>query len=154
MTKMRNFFVASVFAAVAAWGVDASPQACSGCSAGKLMLQCDYYVKQRGDVSKSGFCEQYADAIDSDGTHAKAAWYYLLGQKPEKAQRSAIAALEEGQTYAAEYAAEASVIFREYEAARKYMKMLPKDFSKKEHFRKNIELLSRIYPTADFTPIE
>ncbi len=127
---------------------------CSGCGTSKLMVQCDYYVVRRGDLSKSGFCENYAKALDAPGTHAKAAWYYLLGQKPQMAQRSAIAAIEEGQIYAAEYAAEASVIFHEYKAAKKYMKMLPKDFLKSAGFKKDLEILGNIYPDVDFSRIE
>ncbi len=150
MVKLRNFFVAAVCAST----IYAAEHECSGCDLNRLMLQCDYYVKLKGDPSKSGFCEKYAEALDNPGTHAKAAWYYLLGLKPQKAQRSAIAAIEEGQTYAAEYAAEASLIFNEYEAAKKYMKMLPKDFSKGAEFKKDIEILKLLYPDTDFSAIE
>ncbi|BBG66351.1 hypothetical protein NNO_1648 [Hydrogenimonas sp.] len=123
---------------------------CSGCDTAKLMLQCEYYVKIKGDLSKKSFCEEYADAVDNDGSHAKAAWYYLLGGKPDRALPAAKLAIDEGQIYAAEYAAEASLFFNEYKAAKTYIKMLRKSGMEPQNFRKNLELLKKIYPDTDF----
>ncbi len=126
---------------------------CSGCDAGKLMLQCDYYVVKKEDLSKTDFCRKYADAVDNDGAHAKASWYYLLGGKPEEALRSALEAIDEGQIYAAQYAAEASLIFDEFKAAKMYMKMLREKRVDLPSLKKDLELLKKIYPDTNFDPL-
>ncbi len=147
MKKLRSSLI---FIALFVCAAAAEESGCSGCGAGKLMLQCDYYVVKNGDLDKTDLCREYADAVDNDGAHAKAARYYLLGREPQKALRAALRAIEEGQTYAAQYAAEASLIFNEFKAAGKYMSMLKKSGIEPWSLEKDLLALKKIYPDTDF----
>ncbi len=147
---MKKLYSTLMFIALFICVAAAEERSCSGCDAGKLMLQCDYYVVKREDLSKTDFCREYADAVDSDGAHAKAARYYLLGREPQKALRAALQAIDEGQIYAAQYAAEASLIFDELKAAKLYMKMLKEKSVDLKGMKKDLELLGKIYPDTDF----
>ena len=68
------------------------------------MIRCDYYVARRGLKDKRHECEVYARYLDHNGTRAKAAWYYLLADRPAEALNAAREAMKAGHDYAAEYA--------------------------------------------------
>jgi len=150
MGKYGLLVMAGVMA-TSLFGADAS---CRGCGAGKLMLQCDYYVVRRGETDKRHFCVEYAQIVDVDGASAKAAWYYLLGGAPEKALDAAKRALDQGQTFAAGYVAEALSALGKSEEAKSYAERFRKVVKKREYFVKEVETLKKLYPDADFSAIE
>ena len=129
----------------------ASDVSCKGCGAGKLMLQCDYYVARQGDLTKQDVCIEYAKIVDIDGASAKAAWYYLLGGKPDKAFDAAMKALNQGQTYAAGYVAQSLVALGNREEAENYLKKFQDAVQQRDYFVKEVETLRKIYPNADFS---
>ncbi|WP_300368960.1 hypothetical protein [Hydrogenimonas sp.] len=124
---------------------------CKGCGAGKLMLQCDYYVAKQGDMSRQHLCEEYAKIVDIDGASAKAAWYYLLAGKPQKAFDAAIKALKQGQTFAAGYAAQAMTIMDNPEKAKQYLSQFTNGVEERDYFEKEVSTLRKIYPSIDFS---
>ena len=131
----------------------AADASCKGCGAGKLMLQCDYYVARQGDLSKRHFCEEYAQIVDVDGASAKAAWYYLLGGKPEKALDAAMRAYDQGQTFAAGYVAQALSVLGRGEEAKRYIEPFRKVVKERSYFAKEVNTLKKLYPDADFSTI-
>ena len=143
--KLWKPFVLCMVGNLALWGCGKS------C---KSMIQCDYYVAKKGDASKQKICADYAENSDIDGAHATAAWFYLLGGKPEKARLSALQALKQGQSYAAGYLVEALVILGRTEEAKKYKKIFERSVKKRDYFKKEIEMLERLYPRADFSALK
>ena len=129
-------------------------QGCRGCRAAKAMLTCDYYVKRLGDVRRQASCETYAKIVDIDGSRAKAAWYYLLAGRPEKALASAQKALRQGHAFAAEYAALASLILHKRREAVRYMHRFRASVPDSAFVKNDIEVLERIYKNRDFSPLE
>ncbi len=142
--------VAALMLSLPLFAADAS---CKGCGAGKLMLQCDYYVARQGDLSKRHFCEEYAQIVDVDGASAKAAWYYLLGGKPEKALDAAMRAYDQGQTFAAGYVAQALSVLGRGEEAKRYIEPFRKVVKERSYFTKEVNTLKKLYPDADFSTI-
>ncbi|NPA28950.1 MAG: hypothetical protein GXO33_02055 [Epsilonproteobacteria bacterium] len=131
--------------AVALWGAS---QGCKGCSAGKLMLQCDYYVARQGDLGRRDFCREYAKVVDIDGASAKAAWYYLLAGDADKAYDAARRATAIGQHYAAGYAAMALALKGERDEARRQMKKALEVLGRSDYFGRELTVLSRLYPAV------
>ena len=127
-----------------------SVDGCRGCSAGRQMVQCDYYVGRRGEAEKQPLCEAYARYIDVDGMSAKAAWYYLLAGKPEEALKAAERALKIGQNFAGEYAAFALLIRGKKKEARKAMADFVSKVGKPDYLEKDIAVLQRLYPDVVF----
>jgi len=78
---------------------------CSKCDLNKMQMRCEYYVGLKGDMSKTSYCESYADYLDETKVYGKASWYHLLAKNPEKAIQSAKKALKFGEEYAKEYMA-------------------------------------------------
>ncbi len=150
----RCFFLLTV-GALTLWGAGHdSHDTAKGCSACKLLLSCDYYVARKHDLSKRNLCEAYAQSVDIDGSRAKAAWYWLLAGKPEKAFDSAKRAIEQGQNFAAAYAAMASAIAGKKAEALEYWKRFRKSVSKRNYVQKEIETLKALYPKVDFSGLK
>ncbi len=146
MSQRGGVFAGALFlSAVALWGAS---QGCKGCSAGKLMLQCDYYVAQKGDLARRDFCREYAKVVDIDGASAKAAWYYLLAGDADKAYDSARRATAIGQRYAAGYAAMALALKGELDKARRQMKKALEALGRSDYFERELKVLSRLYPAV------
>ncbi len=122
-----------------------------GCGAGKDMLKCDYYVKRAGNMAYQSSCESYAKVVDTNGSYGKAAWYYLLASKPQKALESAKKALEQGHMFAAEYAAFAAKILNEDQEAKNYFMRFHSIVPNHEYVKNDIEVLKKIYKKVDFT---
>ncbi|WP_456451449.1 hypothetical protein [Hydrogenimonas sp.] len=124
---------------------------CKGCGAGKLMLQCDYYVARKGDLAKRHFCAEYAKIVDIDGASAKAAWYWLLAGEPDKAFDAALRAMKVGHDFAAGYAAQALVALGNAEEAKRYMARFRRTVKERGYFKKEVSTLSKLYPDKDFS---
>jgi hypothetical protein len=127
---------------------------CAGCDAGKEKVRCDYYVVDRGEKSRRKHCLNYAKYVDIDGAYPKAAWYYLLAGKPQKAVGSARKGIAQGQEYARAYLAMALWILgkpREAENEWNGLGNLRKKFG---GFLRERELLKRLYPDVDFQKFE
>ena len=139
-----------LLATVTAWSADVS---CKGCAAGKLMLQCDYYVARGGDLSKRHYCEAYAKVVNLDGASAKAAWYYLLAGRPDAAYDAAKRAMDTGQHFAALYAALAEAMAGRKEAAAQLYKRFIEWVPDHGYARDRIATLAKLYPDADFSPL-
>jgi len=127
---------------------------CKGCAAGKLMLQCDYYVVRQGDVGKRHFCADYAKIVDIDGASAKAAWYWLLAGEPEKAFDAALRAYNQGQTFAAGYAAQALAVMGNADEAKKFLNKFLSAVRDRSYFEKEVATLEKLYPAKDLKILE
>ncbi|WP_042203758.1 hypothetical protein [Nitratifractor salsuginis] len=115
---------------------------------------CDYHVGKLHNRSYQPSCLDYARYVDIDGAHAKAAWYYLLGNRPDMALRAARKALGEGQSYAAEYAWFALVIEGKAEETAKLMKHhLPTIRAIGKGFTRDLDLMKTLYPKVGFRNI-
>ena len=125
-----------------------------GCSACKLLLSCEYYVARKHDLSRRNLCEEYAKNVDIDGSRAKAAWYWLLAGKPQKARASAKRAMEQGQSFAAAYAAMASAILGETGEALEEWKKFRESVPQREYVRKELETVKALYPKVDFSGLK
>ena len=123
---------------------------CRGCASGKLMLQCDHYVVKQGKMEMRSACEKYAEIVNVDGASAKAAWYYLLADKVDKARDAAKRAIELGQVYANEYMAYALLIQGREEEAKRAMQLFRKGVKQNSFFRTDIKTLQKFYPKVDF----
>jgi len=123
---------------------------CRGCASGKLMLQCDYYVVKQGKMEMRSACEKYAEIVDVDGASAKAAWYYLLAGKPDKAQSAAKRAVDLGQVYANEYLAYALLVKGGEDEAKAVMKKFRNGVEQRSFVKRDIEALAKLYPDVDF----
>ncbi|WP_457597357.1 hypothetical protein [Hydrogenimonas sp.] len=145
---MKRWWPLAALAASLVFAAD-GPQ-CRGCAAGKLMLQCDYYVVRGGDLAKRHFCEEYAKVVDIDGASAKAAWYWLLAGKPEKALDAAKRAMAAGQTFAAGYAAQASVMLKKPREAKSYLEKFRAIGTDRSYFRDEVAKLRRLYPNYEW----
>jgi hypothetical protein len=130
-----------------------SGASCKGCGAGKLMLQCDYYVVRKGDLSKRGYCAEYAKIVDIDGASAKAAWYWLLAGEPQKAYDAATKAYRQGQTFAAGYAAQALTILGDVAEAKRYAGIFMQNVPDRAYFDKELNVLKRLYPKVGFEEV-
>lgn len=148
---MKTFVTIAIFLCVgtiSGWSLE--KRGCHGCSAGKLMLQCDYYVARKGDLSHRDDCAAYAEAVDVDGASAKAAWYYLLAGRPHQALDAARRALAVGQTFAAGYAAQAEMVLGYPRRALHFMAQFHEKVKDDTYFKKELITLRRLYPTVDF----
>lgn len=123
---------------------------CRGCAAGKLMLRCDYYFVKQGKAESRSACLDYAKVVDLDGANAKAAWYYLLGGEPEKAEKSSRRAVELGQVFANEYLAYALLILGKENAAKDAMKRFSEGVKHNGFAIRDRKILEKIYPDLDF----
>jgi len=139
--------------AVGLWA-SGEPHGCRGCSAGKLMLRCDYYVAKLGDLSQRDSCADYARVVDIDGASAKAAWYWLLAGEPQKALDAARRAVEQGQTFAAGYAAQALTILGRDQEASAYLGRFRAAVASRDYFSRELRTLARLYPDIDFRKLE
>ncbi|BDY12453.1 hypothetical protein [Hydrogenimonas cancrithermarum] len=149
---MRKFFlIAALFVSGTILNVEAAE--CKGCSVGKLMLQCDYYVKRQGDLTKQHYCKAYAESVDIDGARAKAAWYFLLAGEPKKALASAKNALKHGHDFAAEYAALASAVLGDSRGAKRYISYFLERVKNGDYVKEDIGVLRKIYGSADFSSL-
>ena len=146
---MKNLiFLPLLFGAVLLYAeIDPS---CRGCGSGKLMLQCDYYVVKQGKMEMRSACEKYAEIVDVDGASAKAAWYYLLAGKVEKALDAATRAVEVGQVYANEYMAYALLIGGRESEAKAAMKKFRSGVQQNSFVKRDIEALAKLYSDVDF----
>ena len=143
----KSVSILMMFSAMQAADLNVS---CRSCAAGKLMLQCDFYVAKEGKLEKQPLCEEYAKFVDIDGASAKAAWYYLLAGKPGKALDAAERALKIGQNYAYEYAAYALLLVGRKEEAQKAMKAFISKVGGDDYLQRDLDTLKRIYPEVDF----
>lgn len=123
---------------------------CSGCASGKLMLKCDQYVVKQGKMEMRSTCEKYAEIVDVDGASAKAAWYYLLAGKADKAESAAKRAVDLGQVYANEYLACALLIKGREDEAKAAMKLFRRGVEQHSFVKRDIEALAKLYPDIDF----
>ena len=114
------------------------------------MIRCDYYVARRAVKEKQNECEIYARYLDRDGTHAKAAWYYLLAGRPEAALTAARRAMEAGQAYAAEYAVFALQILGRGSEADSLMNRYGDLIRSVGSFGQNRKTLTKLYPSVAF----
>ncbi len=122
-----------------------SDKVCTKCSLNKAQMKCEYYVALKGDASKAFLCDQYADYLDKTKVYGRAAWYYLLAKKPEKAIEAANNALKLGESYANEYLAEAYLILgQKRKATEHFNKLKTRFFSDK-----NFKTLQKLYPNFD-----
>jgi hypothetical protein len=133
---------------------DPASRSCPTCSAVKSSMLCDYHVGKRHDRSYQPSCLAYARYVDIDGAHAKAAWYYLLGNRPDLALSAARHALAEGQSYAADYAWFALAIEGKAEEAVTLLKRyLPTFRAIGKGFTQDLLLMKTLYPKARFRNI-
>ncbi len=123
---------------------------CSGCDAGKERVRCEYHVLKKGDLTQRFHCEVYARSIDVDGARGKAAWYFLLAGSPEKALEAANLAVDQGHTYALEYAAAAAMVLERKREAKAYMRRLGNLPFDRERLLRDFERLERLYPGVSF----
>lgn len=116
---------------------------CTKCSLNKAQMKCEYYVAQKALKSKVGFCKEYADYLAQTKVYGKAAWYYLLGLKPQEAVASAKEALKLGESYAKEYMAFGYWLLGKKTEAKDALKgFLPNDLTKKDK-----KVIERLYNT-------
>ncbi len=118
---------------------------CSSCAIGKDMVKCDYYVVRKHNLKYQSNCLAYAKSIDTDGMHAKAAWYYLLGGDKESAKRCSKKALDMGQHYAAEYKGLVDIVENNIEGAKKELSFFKHKVKNADYVKKDIEALKYIY---------
>ncbi|WP_292656679.1 hypothetical protein [Nitratifractor sp.] len=119
---------------------------CQSCAVNKKMIRCDYYVAGKAVKEKQSECENYARYLDRDGTHANAAWYYLLAGHPNEALRAARKAMAEGQTYAAEYAVFALRILGQGTDADRLQQQYADLIRKAGRFEQDRKILAKLYP--------
>ena len=146
---MKNLLIFTVIAGSSFVYAQTDPS-CRGCASGKLMLQCDYYLVKEGKMDKRSACEEYAKIVDVDGASAKAAWYYLLAGKPEKAYDAARRAIDLGQVYANEYMAYALLIQGKDADAKKAMQLFHSAVKENSFFKTDMKILHKLYPKVDF----
>jgi tetratricopeptide (TPR) repeat protein len=144
-----------VWVSVVLWGLGLGAQPVKGCGCGaKLLLQCDYYVLRKGDLSKREACEKYAESVDIDGASAKAAWYYLAAGKPEKALKAARKAISVGHRFAEGYAAQALAIMGDKPGAEAAFARFRQAVPDHGYFADEVAVLRRLYPDADFSTLQ
>ena len=122
---------------------------CSSCTIGKDMVKCDYYVVRKHNLKYQSNCLAYAKSIDTDGMHAKAAWYYLLGGDKDSAKRCSKKALDMGHHYAAEYKGLVDIAENNIEDAKKELRFFRNKVKNIEYVKKDIEALKYIYKDFD-----
>ena len=153
--KLSRCFAFLAVGALTLWGAGHEEHGTAkGCSACKLVLSCDYYVARNHDLSKRYLCEAYAQNVDIDGSRAKAAWYWLLAGEPAKALASAKRAMEQGQSFAAAYAAMASAILGKTDEAAEEWKKFRESVAQREYVRKELETVEALYPKVDFSGLK
>ncbi|WP_457598841.1 hypothetical protein [Hydrogenimonas sp.] len=130
--------------------VAAGRHGCSSCDAAKERMKCEYYVLKKGDLAQRSHCAAYAESIDVDGARGKAAWYFLLAGSPEKALEAANLAVDQGHTYALEYAAAAAMVLERKREAKAYMRRLGNLPFDRERLLRDFERLERLYPGVSF----
>lgn len=123
--------------------------ACKGCTVGKDMARCDYYVKIKHDLSYQDRCISYAKAIDTDGMFAKASWYYLLGGDKDSAQKSASKALKIGHHYASEYSGFVFILEHDLKNAKKELTFFKQRVKNIDYVKDDIKSLKSIYKDFD-----
>jgi len=121
---------------------------CSRCTAGKEKLRCDYYVGQKGEKSHQDQCRIYAEYVDVDGAHAKAARYYLLAGDPGRAMVAARKALEQGQEYGREFLAIALWIEGRRDEALEEMARFKEHVPGHDYLQRDLKEIGRLYPEA------
>ena len=124
-----------------------------GCAAQQAKMRCDYYVVKKGDQSKRAFCADYAKRADLDGAAGRAAWYWLLAGKPDKALASVRAAIKAHHMYAAEYGAFASIITGNQKEGLKYWKFFTRNVQLHHYVHKDRKIVEKLYPTIDFSSL-
>ncbi|MFK5881356.1 MAG: hypothetical protein QM482_03995 [Sulfurospirillum sp.] len=127
---------------------------CKGCSAGKDMVKCDYYVVKQHNLTYQRSCLAYAQYIDMDGMYAKAAWYYLLGGDKQKAKKSATKALREGYHYAAEYKGFADLLVGNQKEAQKALIFFRNKVKNIDYAKRDIEIMKYIYINFDSKSVD
>ena len=155
MTKLLRCIAFLTAGVLTLWGAGGeSEDAAKGCSACKMLLSCDYYVAHKHDLGKRNLCEAYAQSVDIDGSRAKAAWYWLLAGKPQKALDSAKRAMEQGQRFAAAYAAMAAAILGKTGEMLEEWKKFRESVLEREYVRRELETLKALYPGVDFSALK
>ena len=146
MPEMRSVLLFLLLSPLALLAQTPKSEGCQSCAVNKKMIRCDYYVARRGLKEKRSECESYARYLDHDGTHANAAWYYLLAGRPEEALTAARKAMEAGQAYAAEYAIFALRILEREPEAQKLLKRYADLIRTVGRFEQDRRILTRLYP--------
>jgi len=129
--------------------LQAAEVSCSSCTIGKDMVKCDYYVVRKHNLKYQKNCLAYAKSIDTDGMHAKAAWYYLLGGDKDSAKRCSKKALDMGQHYASEYKGLVDIVEKNIKDAKKELSFFKHKVKNVNYVKKDIEALKYIYKDFD-----
>ena len=116
---------------------------CSKCELNRAEMKCNYYVAKKGDRAHAKECLDYAEYLDSTKVYGKAAWYYLLALKPQKAVKAAKEALEFGETYAKEYLVYGYWLL----GKKKEAKAALERFQASDLTKRNKEIIERLYNT-------
>jgi len=143
---MRHVVLLLLIESLALSAQNPHPAECQSCVVNKNMIRCDYYVARKAVKGKQSECEIYARYLDRDGTHANAAWYYLLAGRPKKALAAAQSAIAEGQTYAAEYAVFALRILGRRAEADSLLKRYADWIRKAGRYEQDRKTLAKLYP--------
>jgi len=146
---MKNLIFLPLLLGAVSLSAEVDPS-CRGCASGKLMLQCDYYVVKQGKMEMRSACEEYAKIVDVDGASAKAAWYYLLAGKVDKALDAAERAIKIGHVYANEYLAYALLVRGKENEAKSAMEKFRSGVQQNSFVKRDIEALTKLYPGVDF----
>ncbi len=123
---------------------------CSKCELNRAEMKCNYYVAKKGDRAHAKECLDYAEYLDSTKVYGKAAWYYLLALKPQKALEAAKEAVKMGEAYAYEYMGDVALMQKDEERAKEFYKKFRQSVSDTEFFTsRSFEVLQKLYPNFD-----
>ena len=123
---------------------------CTKCDLNRAEMKCNYYVAKKGDKAHAKECLDYAEYLDSTKVYGKAAWYYLLGLKPQKAMEAAKKAVQMGENYAYEYIGDVYLIRGDEQRAREYYQKFKKSVGDTEFFTsRSFDVLQKLYPDFD-----
>ncbi len=125
-----------------------------GCAASRAKMRCDYYVVKKGDRSKRAFCADYANRADLDGAAGRAAWYWILAGKPDKALASVRAAIKAHHMYAAEYGAFASMMKGNQKEGMAYWRLFIHSVRSHRYAYKDRTIVEKLYPAIDFSNLK
>jgi hypothetical protein len=120
---------------------------CQGCSVGKELLRCSYYVERRGDISQQDACITYAKSLIEGESPGRASWYFIVGGEFQKAIEAAKTALARGEYYAYEHLGEAYLLLNDTKKAKAAFSNLRQKVPGYEAFTpKHFQTLQKLYP--------
>ncbi len=148
MKKIVLVSTVVLISATSLWSIS-----CRCAASSKDLARCEYYVKEKFDLTHQKNCLDYADAT-IDALPAKAAWYYILGGNTKKAKESIEKALKLNQYFALEYLAIVLAIEKDYQNARKVFEEFKKKVKKHTFVKKDLETVKKIYKNFDTSSFE